>query len=88
MWCAASPRHLHALVVGGMKSAALLSIGIPSVALAEPLHTGPTELMADLAAVTLEGRRVSIGRPPAGTAAGQGRRRGAGSPGMISGNSS
>jgi hypothetical protein len=70
-----------------MNAAALLSIGIPTVALAEPLHTGPTELLADLAAVTLEGRRASIGRPLAGSAAGQGRRRGAGSPGMISGNS-
>ena len=59
MWCAASPRHLQAVVVGGMKAAALLSIGIPAVALAEPLHR------ADGAAGG-SGCRVPGGRPPTG----------------------
>ena len=73
-WWATEPRLPLLVTEGAKKAAALLSAGIPAVALpgidngakrtgpkgADGRRTGPKELLADLAAVPLEGRPVWV----------------------------
>lgn len=66
-WWAAEPRLPLLVVEGAKKAGALLSAGVPAVALPgiwngapKNPETGRSQLLADLAAVPLERRRVSV----------------------------